>query len=81
MQRLIVALFMMAFMASCDYSTSSNGNIDAAYARETKTTQEHEVHEQHTSADSPAHEDSPATSVKDSTATVPEATEEHHSQH
>ena len=34
MKKTIVALFALTYLSSCDYSTSSNGNIDAAFARE-----------------------------------------------
>ena len=50
MQKIIVALFAISILGSCDYSTSSNGNIDAAFARETKPNADahgHNTHDEH----------------------------------
>ncbi len=49
MRNYITAIFALASLASCDYSTSSNGNVDAAFARETKDvhTESHGAHESH----------------------------------
>jgi hypothetical protein len=42
MQKILLALFSATLLWSCDYSTSSNGNIDAAFAREEKAPSAHE---------------------------------------
>lgn len=41
MQKLMIAIAAATILWSCDYSTSSNGNIDAAFAKEEKPSESH----------------------------------------
>lgn len=80
MQKSILAFFIIAGLWSCDYSKSSNGNIDEAYAREEKTTTTHEVehHDNHVESKGEGHKVSNGEELPSDTSNATPATEAHH---
>ena len=59
MQKILFTLFSLSVLCSCDYSTSSNGNIDAAFARETQPANTH-GEEHHGNVDAAEHKNNDA---------------------